>query len=196
SVRYLELQPYESGRQVATRYEEVALAEGSGPSFDERLPRIPAALAALKQRLGDKMAPCTVRHEQGAVGTRVLTMPVGTRAIDAAVRDALSSPMQLVSAKRVMGKVRVGTDSLKSVLVSYAPAAELARIEEALRSTETRVERITSSQVAFLETVVTKAARLDEDAAEAFVLIERSSLTVALAARGVLLLARVIQIGR
>lgn len=193
-VRYLEIQPYESGRQVATRYETIALAEPTGPDVDERLPRITAALAALRQRLGDKMAPCTVLHEQGAIGTRVLTMPVGTRAIDGAVKAALTSNEQLVSDKRVMGKVRVGTDSIKSVLVSYAPAAEVARIEEALRLTGTPASRITSSQVAFLETVVTQSARFDEDAAEAFVFIERTSVTVALAARAVLLLARVIRL--
>jgi hypothetical protein len=65
-----------------------------------------------------------------------------------------------------------------------------------LREAATPTARIASAQVAFLETVVPKAARIDEDAAEVFLLIEARSITFALAARAVPLLARVVRLER
>jgi hypothetical protein len=197
-LRYLELQPYESGKQVVKRYAQVALATVSaeGPRGpEERVVQVTAGLAALRQRLGSANIPhCAVLHEQGALGFRVLTLPVGTRAVDGAVRAALATGEGAGArwARRVMGTVRVGTDAVKSVLVSYAPPAEIACLEKALEAVDMSPARITSARATFLETVITKCARLDEDAAEAFVLMEKNALTFALAARAVLLLARVI----
>ncbi|HZV01047.1 MAG TPA: hypothetical protein VFF73_30310 [Planctomycetota bacterium] len=192
-IRYLELEPRPSGDLVATRYEQVALAESSGTSVEERAARITAGLAALQQRTG-KLAPCTVHFEQGAVFTRLLTLPAGTRRVDLAVNEAIASSEPLAADKRVAGVVRVGAATAKSVLTSYGRQSEISRLEEALRATSTPALRVTSAQVSFLEIVVPAAARRDEDAAEAFVLVERRQLTVALAARGVLLLVLVIHL--
>jgi hypothetical protein len=192
-IRYLELEPRPSGDLVATRYEQVALAESSGTSVEERAARITAGLAALQQRTG-KLAPCTVHFEQGAVFTRLLTLPASTHRVDLAVKEAIASSEPLATDKRVAGVVRVGTATAKSVLTSYGRQVEISRLEAALRATGTPALRVTSAQVSFLELVVPAAARRDEDAAEAFVLVERRQLTVALAARGVLLLVLVIHL--
>lgn len=195
-VRYLEFVPQGEGLAVA-RFEQVEISRAHGMRFSDHVPNVSRALAELRERLGASIPPCTVLLEQDYVVPSVIVLPASSTpdAIRAAVERQVKTVSHLPAEENlvdsvVLGHVKVGDDVQKPVLVAFTARSHVKLLLDVLSEARFPVARVTSSHVAFLESLVVGASNAHEDSAEAFIYVDDPVVTIALAARGRVLLTR------